>query len=112
MPLDIKSTTKQKVPIRFSPLDADGNPAKVDGAPVLSVTSGSATPQQATPEELATGLAGYIVSEDTPGTSVWEIEADADLGAGVRAIQDGGNYVYGDPEAESFGLSSDAPIPK
>jgi hypothetical protein len=112
MPLDITSSTEQKVPILFAPKTSSGKPATIDGAPVLSVTSGGALAEQATPEELATGIAGYIVSEDIPGTSTWQIKGDADLGQGVREIVDGGSYVYNDPEAENFGLSAGTAVPK
>jgi hypothetical protein len=112
MPLDIVSTTEEKVPILFAPKTTSGKPANIDGAPVLSVVSGGATAQQATPDELAAGVAGYIVSEDAPGTSSWKITADADLGQGVREIVDGGTYVYNDPQAENFGLTAGTAVPK
>lgn len=112
MPLDITSTTDEKVPILFAPTTTSGKPAKIDGAPVLSIVSGGATPQQATPDELAAGIAGYIASEDVPGTSVWEIKADVDLGGGVREIVDGGTYIYNDPEAANFGLTAGTPVLK
>lgn len=112
MPLDITSTTEEKVPVLFAPKTTSGKPAKLDGAPELTITSGNATAQAATEEELAQGIAGYVVSEDTPGTSTWQIKGDADLGAGVREIIDGGNYTYSDPQAENFGLSAGTPVPK
>src|SRR5688572_4258414 len=112
MPLDIQSTTEQKVPILFAPTTTSGKPASIDGAPTLSVVSGGATAEQATPDELTSGIAGYIVSEDTPGTSSWQIKADADLGEGVREIVDGGTYVYNDPQAENFGLTAGTAVQK
>lgn len=112
MPLNITSTTEEKVPILFAPTTTAGKPAKIDGAPVLSILTGGATAQQATPDELANGVAGYIVSEDIPGTSTWQIVGDADLGEGVREIIGGGVYVYSDPQAENFGLSAGTAVPK
>lgn len=112
MPLDITSTTEEKVPVLFAPKTTSGKPAQLDGAPELSIISGNATAQQATPEELTQGIAGYVVSEDAPGTSTWQIKGDADLGTGVREIIDGGSYIYNDPFAENFGLSAGTPVPK
>jgi hypothetical protein len=112
MPLDITSTTEEKVPVLFAPTTTTGKPAKIDGAPVINITSGGATSQAATEDELAQGIAGYVVSEDVPGTSSWEIKADVDLGAGVREIADGGTYVYNDPQASNFGLSAGTAVPK
>lgn len=117
--LNTSSTTEEKVPIRISPKTTSGKDAKIDGKASLTIESGNATTSAATDEEIAAdeaagnkGLVGYLVSEDTPGTSVWKISADADLGEGVREIVDGGAYVYNDPQAENFGLTAGTAVPK
>lgn len=119
MPLDLKSTTEEKVPIRVNPTTTTGKPAKIDGLAVISITAGNATAAPATQAELdadtaagGSGLVGFVVSEDTAGQSSYQVSADADLGAGVTTITDGGVYVYNDPQAANLGLGSSAPVPK
>lgn len=116
----IKSTTEEKVPIYVSPKTTSGKDAKIDGRAQLAIVSGNATVTNATQEEADAdeqasgrkGLVGYIVSEDTPGTSVWKVTADTDLGEGVTTIEDGGDYTYGDPQAANLGTGAGTPIAK
>jgi hypothetical protein len=117
--LDVQSTTEQKVPIRINPKTTSGKDAALDGPATLSIVSGNATAAPATQEQIDEdtaagnkGLVGYLVSEDTPGVSTWQISGDADLGEGVRTIVDGGSYTYNDPQAENFGLTAGEAVPK
>lgn len=119
MPLDLVSTTEEKVPVRVNPKTTAGKPSKLDGEAILSIVSGNATVAQATPDEIAadvaagkSGLVGFVISEDIPGTSAWQVAGDADLGAGVTTIVDGGSYVYNDPQAANLGTSADPAVPK
>jgi hypothetical protein len=52
------------------------------------------------------------VSEDTAGTSVIKVSADADLGAGIRPIEELINYTYSNPEAAALGTVAGTPVPK
>jgi hypothetical protein len=78
----------KKVELQISYVDANGNPAVVDGA----VTWESSNPDIATIEPSATppgpGVAAVVWL--TPGTDVGNVQvaarADADLGSGVREI--------------------------
>lgn len=108
------------VPIRFAPTTKAGKPSSIEaGSAVLSVPSGNATARLATQAEIdadvaagGVGLVGFILSEDTAGTSQWQGSGDADLGSGVETIVDGGTYTYNDPNAVNLGASSGAPVPK
>lgn len=110
--VEAKSTTLEKVPLLYNPKDLEGKPRKVQGAPLVTITSGNATAQQATEEDLANGIGGWVVSEDVPGASAWEMKADADLGEGVREIIETGTYTYGDPQAETLGVTAGTPVLK
>jgi hypothetical protein len=107
MPLDVTSTTEEKVKLHIAPVTSTGKPAAVDGIPVWSIIEGGATIEAA-----ADGLSADVISEDNAGTSVWNVQADADLGEGVVFIEDGGSYVYNNPMAASMGTTADAPVPK
>jgi len=114
MPLDFVSNTDEMVPILVKPTTAGGRPAKLDGTPVLSITSGNATSRAATAEEIAAtpGLVGFAISEDTEGSSEWKVEGDADLGEGVVPIVETGTYTYSAAPAVSVGASTGTPVPK
>lgn len=114
MPLDFVSNTDEKVPVRVAPVRANGKPAKIDGKATFTVTSGGATFQPATDEEIAADptLVGYAVSEDADGASTYELKGDADLGAGVSEIVETGTYTYSSAPAVSMGASVGTPIPK
>lgn len=120
MPLDVVSNTDEKVPILVNPTTAAGNPAQVDGRPVLSITAGNATVENSTQEEAdayeqatgAKGLVGYLVSEDISDSSQWKVTADADLGEGVTEITETGTYVYSAAPAISVGAAVGAAVPK
>lgn len=114
MPLDFVSNTDEKVPITLAPKTAGGRPAPLDGAAVLSITSGNATVQPATEEELAANPnhAGHIVSEDTAGSSEWKVTADADMGEGVVHIEESGTYTYSAAQASNLGVAAGTPVLK
>lgn len=103
----ITSTVEQKVPLTLDIKTEAGKPATVDGKPTWEITSGGATIE---PSE--DGLSAFLVSEDTIGSSTWKVSADADLGAGVRTIEDGGTYNYTNAEAAALGVSVGAPVAK
>jgi hypothetical protein len=107
MPLDITSTVEEKVHVRLSPVTAGGHPAVLDGTPTWEITSGNAT---IVPD--ADGLGAFLVSEDTIGSSTWKVSADADLGDGIRTIEDGGTYTYTDAQAAALGLTAETAVPK
>lgn len=107
MPLNVTSTTEEKIKITLNITTASGKPAQVDGPPSWEIIDGNAT---VVPE--ADGLSAFLVSGDDPGTASWKVTADADLGAGVQEISDGGTYSYNHPQAAALGLTAGTPEPK
>lgn len=108
MPLAIASTNEEQVPVTAAPVTASGKPAQVDGALTITVQSGEGTFSQDAGEPLTF----RAVSGDNPGTTVYLVEADADLGAGVVPISDTVTYEVAGAQAASFGLSSGPVEPK
>lgn len=106
--LNVTSTNEEKVPITAAPLTKGGHPAKIDGALKVTVQSGNGTFEQ----DPATPLSFTVVSGDDPGQTVYLVEADVDLGEGVTNIQDTVTYDVVGAQAQSFGLSAGAAIPK
>jgi hypothetical protein len=105
--MDLTSTVEQKVRVTLTPKTSSGNPATLDGTPIWEIVSGGATVQNIS----ADGLSAEIVSEDTIGSSTWKVSADADLGAGVRTIEEGGTYTYTNAEAAALGATTEI-LPK
>lgn len=106
MPLDVVSTTEEKVKIHIAPVTSSGKPAKLDGIPVWTLDG---TGSIVVAED---GLSADVVSADSPGVSNWSVSADADLGDGVSTIVDGGVYTYNDPQAAALGTTAEAAVPK
>lgn len=71
----------QKVTLAIQPVDAKGNPAKVDGVPAWTNSDDTAGVLTVA----ADGLSAEFVA-GMPGVTQVTVTADADLGAGVRAI--------------------------
>lgn len=108
MPLAIACTSEEQIPITASPVTASGKPAPVDGALVVTVQSGTGTFTQ----DAAAPLVFKAVSGDDPGDTVYLVEADADLGAGVTTISDLVTLTVTSASAVSFGLTAGAAEPK
>lgn len=108
MAFAIASTNEQKVKVTASPVTQSGGPAQVDGALTVTVQSGEGTFTQ----DAADPLSFYAVSGADPGTTVYVVSADADLGAGTVLIQDTVEYVVSGAQAASFGLTAGTPEPK
>jgi len=107
MATEITITREQKVHVKLNPKTAAGNDAKLDGAASFTPTSGDSTAVVD-----ADGLGAFLVSGDTVGDSTFNVEADADLGAGVRTISEQVILHVTDAEAAALGLTVDAPEPK
>jgi hypothetical protein len=107
MPLEITSTREEKVHVKLAPATAAGNPATLDGPASFTIVSGDATVVVD-----ADGLGAFIVSGDGVGDSIINIDADADLGAGVRTISDTITYHVTDAEAAALGLTAEPAVPK
>ena len=104
----IASTNEQKVPVTAAPVTASGGPAQVDGPLTVTVQSGEGTFTQ----DPGSPLSFYAVSGETPGTTVYLVSADADLGAGVVTIEDTVEYAVSGAQAAAFGLTAGTAEPK
>jgi hypothetical protein len=71
----------QQVTASIQPVDAKGNPAKVDGAPTWSSSSEDVAIVQAAADGLSAIIAGVDI-----GTCQINVQADADLGEGTTAL--------------------------
>ncbi|MFA5766819.1 MAG: hypothetical protein WC919_02770 [Candidatus Paceibacterota bacterium] len=72
----------QRVTINVSPVDAKGNPAQVDGAPVWAVVG----PGIVTLEPSTDGFTCVATTTGELGTTQLTVTADADVGEGIQTI--------------------------
>lgn len=108
MPLAIACTNEEQIPVTAAPLTAAGHPAPVDGALRVTVLSGDGTVLQ----DPATPLVFRAVSGNSAGDTEYLVEADADLGAGVRTISDRVTLTVTSAEAASLGFTAGPAEPK
>ena len=108
MPLLIACSNEQKVPVTATPVTESGNPAQIDGALIVTVQSGDGTIEQ----DPAFPLTFKAVSGSLPGDTVYLVEADADLGAGIVTISDIVTLTVTSATAKSFGLAAGPAEPK
>ena len=106
--LSIACTTAEKVGVTASPVTSSGRPAAFDGALRVTVQSGDGTVEQ----DPAAPLGFKAVSGSVPGTTVYLVEADVDLGAGEILIQDTVELTVAGENAASFGLAAGVVEPK
>jgi hypothetical protein len=105
--LEISITNEQQVKVTLAPVTATGKPAQLDGAPSWSKASGSSTFKVS-----SDGLSATLVSSDTPGESMFNVEADADLGDGVQTISDAIKLIVNGAQATSLGMTVGLPEAK
>ena len=107
MPLDVTITNEQKVKATLAPKTATGKPAPIDGKPTWTVQSGDSTVVVADD-----GLSADLISSDTPGDTIFVVEADADIGEGVETLADTIRLTVQGARAANLGLSLGAPEAK
>lgn len=100
-------TTEEAQNIRLNPVTDTGTPAKLDGAPVWTVVSGDVTLRSATD-----GLSCLVISGSDVGESIVQVDADADLGAGVTDLQVQFTVDIIHANATNLGPVLDAPVAK
>lgn len=105
--MEITITTEQKIPVSLNPVTLSGKPAKLDGTPTWTGTSGLGTVVPS-----ADGLSCDLVSSDSAGDTVILVEADADLGPGVQTISDTITLHCVSPQAANLGLTVGVAVPK
>ncbi len=107
MPLELKITNEQQIPVKLTPVTDTDKPATLDGAPVWSIVSGNSTVVPS-----ADGLSAMLVSADDPGDTQVMVKADADLGEGVEEISDIIKLSVVGATAKNLGLTAGAPEAK
>jgi hypothetical protein len=75
-------TDSQKFTASIQPVDARGNPALVDGVPVWTASNPEVLSVSISPD----GMSADVAAVGPLGSGQVSVEADADLGEGVRAI--------------------------
>lgn len=106
--LSIACTNAEKVPVTATPKTAAGKPASLDGPLVVTVISGDGTVEQ----DAATPLSFKAVSGESASVTVYDVAADADLGAGVVTIHETVELTVTSENAANFGLSAGPTEPK
>jgi hypothetical protein len=105
--LELTITNEQKIPVTLAPTTAAGKPAELDGPAKFSVISGSSTVVAG-----EDGKSAELISSDTPGDTVFLVEADADLGEGVETISDTITLHVAGARAANLGLTAGTAVPK
>jgi hypothetical protein len=101
-------TDVQKVSLAVQPVDAAGNPAALDGAPVWTSTDPAVLTVTAAPD----GLSAEAVAVGPLGTAQVSVSADADMGAGVTTITGVLDVQVMASAAVSLGITPGTPEPK
>lgn len=108
MPLELSLTNEQQVKVHITPVTASGKPAKLDGAPTWEVTSG---PGKVVPAD--DGLSADLITDNEDlSDTVYQVNADADLGEGVETVSDTILLHTKHANASSLGLTADDPVLK
>lgn len=102
----VTSTNEEKVLISIDPKTAQGNSAPIDGSVNAEVIDGDATIQTVDEKSF------YVVSGPGAGISNIKVSADADMGEGVRTIEDTIEYAVTAAEATGLGLTVGTAEPK
>lgn len=108
MPFATSCTDEQKRTVSVNPLTASGKPAPIDGSITVTVQSGDGL------AELVAGAPTTFkaVSGSALADTVYLVEADADLGAGVVTISDTVTLSVVSASAVNFGFTEGAVEPK
>lgn len=98
----------EKVTGIVNPLSAAGNPAPVDGVPVWA----SSDPAIVTVEAAPDGLSAVVSAVGPLGTAQVSVQADADMGTGVKAIVGVGDVQVVASDATTVAITFGTPEPK
>lgn len=98
--IELICTNEEKIPITANPVTPGGNPVAIDGPLQVTVQSGDGTVGVIGPTSF------YVVSGVILGDTTFLVKGDADLGAGIRLIQDTVLLHVIGAEASNLGLSA------
>lgn len=101
-------TDVQKVTLAIAPKSAAGNPAQVDGAPLWTLSDESILTLTVAED----GLSAEAVTTGKVGTTQVNVQADADLGEGKRAITGVLEIEVKASEAVTLDISAGTPTDK
>lgn len=101
-------TDVQKVTLTVAPLDAAGNPGKIDGKPTWTSSDESIATVAASDD----GLSAVVTAVGPLGTVQIVAKADADLGEGVKEISGTLDIEVQGSEAVSLGINAGTPEAK
>jgi hypothetical protein len=107
--LSIACSNEEKVTVTANPTSTAGRPARFDGPLDVTVQSGDGTveaPTAASPNTFK------CVSGDIAGQTVYLVEGDVDLGAGVVKLSETVELTVTGAAAANFGLAGGAVEPK
>lgn len=110
MPLELTITNEQKINVKLNPTTSGGKPAAVEGAPVWSVIDATDTSSMLSVAN--DGLSADLISNDTPGDTIFMVVADADLGTGVVELIDTIRLTVNGALAANLGLVPGTPVNK
>jgi hypothetical protein len=108
MPLELTITNRQKIPVTCHPT-ASGKPVPVDGKLFVDKADGESTWAEATDSE---PLTVTLISSDNPGTTVYLLKVDADVGEGVEELADTVTLHVEGAKADSMGMVAGVPEDK
>lgn len=101
-------TNDQKVSVAIQPVDRFGNVARVDGIPTWSLSDPGVGTLEVTPD----GLVALFTTTGPLGVTQVQVQADADLGGGVKTLSGTLDIQVEAGEAVSLGLVAGVPEPK
>lgn len=101
-------TNNQKVTLSIKPVDAYGNPARVDGVPEWTTSDATI----GTLEVAGNGLAAVFTTTGPVGLTQVNVTADADLGAGVRTLSAALDINVESGEAVALSIIAGQPEPR
>lgn len=108
MPLAVACTNEEQITVTATPKTAGGHVAQLDGPLRITVQSGDGSFTQ----DAASPLVFKAVSGDAIADTVYLVQGDADLGAGVTLIQDTVTLSVGSATAANLGFVAGPVEPK
>lgn len=79
--LSIRLSIAQVAVLAFSPVDAEGKPAQLDGKPVVTPIEGDATVR-------TIGDEIFLIPGETPGKAKFKVAGDGEQGEGVTILEE------------------------
>jgi hypothetical protein len=101
----------QKCLASIEPVDANGNPARIDGVPTWTSSNTAIATVTANPDDGSGTFGAWITPATQIGTCQINVTADADLGTGVTTITGVLDLQVVGGQAVGFTISTAPPVP-